>query len=74
MYVKYFWTFLINLITIGWNEYCSDCECLDPNATGPTPAPCDDMWKAKKCKKMKKKGKCGKPKVEKNCKKTCEIC
>jgi len=58
----------------GWNEYCSDCECLDPNATGPTPAPCDDMWKAKKCKKMKKKGKCGKPKVEKNCKKTCEIC
>merc|ERR1711935_282220 len=46
----------------GWDEYCSDCECLDSNATGPTPAPCDDMWKAKKCKKMKKKGKCGKPK------------
>jgi len=61
-----------------WNEYCDDCECLGgPTTGGPTtatPAPCDDIWKAKKCNKMKKKGKCEKPKVEKKCKKTCGFC
>ena len=36
LYVKYFQTFLINLISSGWNTYCTDCDCLDPNATGPT--------------------------------------
>jgi len=54
----------------GWDVYCSDCDCLDPNATGTT---CEDIWKAKKCQKMKKKGKCEKSNVETNCKKTCGI-
>ena len=54
--------------SLGWDDFCSDCECLDPNATGNS---CEDIWKAKKCQKMKKNGKCEKPNVETNCKKTC---
>ena len=66
-----------------WDMYCDDCLCLDPTAGGSTtttttttttPASCEDIWKAKKCKKMEKKGRCKKPKVETNCKKTCGAC
>merc|ERR1712223_2226339 len=56
----------------GWDNYCSSCECLDPNAgSGPD---CEDKWKTKKCKKQANKGKCNKKKVKKNCKKTCDLC
>merc|ERR1711997_1080761 len=56
----------------GWDNYCSACECLDPNAgSGPD---CEDKWKTKKCKKQANKGKCNKKKVKKNCKKTCDLC
>ena len=57
-------------------KFVTDCKCLGGVTGVPTtstPAPCEDMWKAKKCKKMKKKGKCGIPKVDANCKKTCGI-
>merc|ERR1712241_1070007 len=62
----------------GWNDYCTDCECLDPNArpesgppTTPIPGP-EDLWPSKKCKKCNKK-KCTKDKkgCMKMCKKTC---
>lgn len=56
----------------GWDDWCTDCECLDPN--GGTTTPCKDIWKKKKCKKQKKKGKCSKKKVAKKCKKTCGKC
>ena len=56
----------------GWDNWCTDCECLDPN--GGSDTPCNDIWKAKKCQKKKNKGKCKKKKVAKNCKKTCEKC
>ena len=76
-YVKDFQTSLINLLSSGWDYYCTDCDCLEPTTgttTGATPAACEDIWKAKKCKKMEKKGRCKKPKVETNCKKTCGAC
>jgi len=62
----------------GWKDYCTDCECLDPNArppsgpqTTPIPPP-EDIWPSKKCKKCNKK-KCTKDKkgCMKMCKKTC---
>ena len=56
----------------GWDNWCADCECLDPN--GGSDTPCDDIWKAKKCQRKKNKGKCNKKKVAKNCKLTCEKC
>merc|ERR1712156_842260 len=56
----------------GWDHYCSDCECLDPNAgTGPT---CEDLKPTKKCQKIKNKGKCNKKFAKKKCKKTCDHC
>jgi len=53
----------------GWDDWCTDCECLEPSDS-----PCKDLWKAKKCLKKKNKGKCNKKKVAKNCKLTCEKC
>ena len=55
----------------GWDNYCSACECLDPNAGTPT---CEDKWKTKKCIKKKNKNKCNKKKVKANCQKTCGHC
>jgi len=56
----------------GWDTYCSDCECLDPNAgTGPT---CEDILPSKRCQKVKNKGKCNKKFAKKKCKKTCGHC
>ena len=36
--------------------------------------PCEDIWKARSCKRLKKLGKCWKKKVAKKCKKTCGKC
>ena len=60
----------------GWDQWCSVCECLDPNAgsTTTTPKPCEDKKKTKKCKRLKNKGKCNKKRVWKKCKKTCNKC
>ena len=68
----------------GWDDYCSACECLDPNAvttttTPPTTTPpCEDIWTLKKCTKRKNAGKCDgtiwMDVVRKHCQKTCQIC
>jgi len=60
----------------GWDTYCSDCQCLDPNveATTTTEAPCVDIHPTWKCEKRKNKGKCSKNWVKKKCAKTCEEC
>jgi len=61
-----------------WNNYCKDCQCLDPNARPPpedmtTKPPCIDE-NAKKCKKCKGK-KCKNDKFCKNsCRKKCKLC
>merc|ERR1712107_357327 len=55
----------------GWDNYCSDCECKDPNAGDIS---CEDEWPTKRCIRRANKGKCGKPKVAKKCKKTCDLC
>ena len=39
----------------GWDNYCSACECLDPNAG--SGLDCEDKWKTKKCQKKANKGK-----------------
>ena len=40
--------------TAGWDNYCSACECLDPNAG--SGLDCEDKWKTKKCQKKANKG------------------
>jgi len=54
----------------GWDTYCTDCECKDPNNV----EDCVDIWKTKKCQRKKNKNKCNRKKVKKNCNKTCEVC
>jgi len=54
----------------GWDTYCTDCECKDPNNV----EDCVDIWKTKKCQRKKNKNKCNRKKVKKNCQKTCEVC
>merc|ERR1711997_473257 len=58
----------------GWDHYCSDCACLDPNATGTTPAPCADIKPAKWCLRKKNQNKCNRSFVAARCQKTCEKC
>merc|ERR1712228_76164 len=60
-----------------WDQYCSVCECLDPDYTTTTTTKkpsCKDKKKTKQCRKLKKKGRCGRKKVWKKCKKTCNKC
>merc|ERR1712051_869554 len=54
----------------GWDNYCTDCECKDPNNV----EDCVDNWSTTKCEKRKNKGKCNRKFVKKNCNKTCEVC
>merc|ERR550539_2116256 len=54
----------------GWDTYCTDCECKDPNNV----EDCVDIWSTKKCQRRKNKNKCNRKKVKKNCQKTCEVC
>merc|ERR1712051_490124 len=58
----------------GWNNYCTDCACLDPNATGTTPAPCEDIKSANWCLRRKNRNKCHINHVAQKCQKTCEKC
>ena len=45
----------------GWDTYCSDCQCLDPNAGTIAPPPeCQDELPTTKCLKKKNQGKCDK--------------
>ena len=53
------------------DQYCSVCECLDPEYEG---GDCGDIWPTQKCEKRKKKGKCNKNWVKKHCQMTCEYC
>merc|ERR1712129_683150 len=62
------------IFSLGWNQYCTDCACLDPNATGTTPAPCADIKPAKWCLRKKNQNKCNRSKVAARCQKTCEKC
>ena len=57
----------------SWDNFCSACECLDPDFDEEGPE-CDDIWTAKKCQRRKSKGKCNKKKVQRNCQFTCELC
>jgi len=54
----------------GWDTYCTDCECKDPNNV----EDCVDIWPTKKCQRRKNKGKCSRKFVQKNCNLTCEVC
>jgi len=54
----------------GWDTYCTDCECKDPNNV----EDCVDIWSTTKCERRKNKGKCSRKFVKKNCNKTCEVC
>merc|ERR1739846_75608 len=54
----------------GWDTYCTDCECKDPNNV----EDCVDIWSTKKCERRKNKNKCNRKFVKKNCNKTCEVC
>merc|ERR1711997_41052 len=54
----------------GWDTYCTDCECKDPNNV----EDCVDIWSTKKCQRKKNKNKCNRKKVKKNCQMTCEVC
>merc|ERR1712002_1044923 len=53
----------------GWNTYCEECKCKDPNAET-----CVDKWTPKRCTKKKNQGNCRKTAVARNCKATCEFC
>merc|ERR1712173_534766 len=51
----------------GWDHYCSDCECLDPNAgTGPT---CEDLKPTKNAKRSRTKENVTKSLPKRNAKK-----
>jgi len=54
----------------GWDSYCTDCECKDPNNV----EDCVDIWSTGKCVRRKNKGRCNRKWVQKNCEKTCEVC
>jgi len=54
----------------GWDTYCTDCECKDPNNV----EDCVDIWPTKKCQRRKNKGRCNRQWVQKNCEMTCEVC
>merc|ERR1712113_218903 len=55
----------------GWDTFCNDCKCKDPNAG--TVDKCADTWSNKKC--QRKKDKCSsRKKVAENCMKTCGFC
>merc|ERR550539_1097766 len=47
----------------GWDTYCTDCECKDPNNV----VDCVDIWPTKKCQRRKNKGRCNRQWVQKNC-------
>merc|ERR1711962_1258223 len=55
----------------GWNTYCEECECKDPNAGT---SDCVDKWTPKRCNKKKTQGICRKTAVARSCKATCEFC
>lgn len=55
----------------GWDTYCSECECKEPN---PAPQPCTDEWPLSQCEKRKERGKCSKINVARKCKETCGFC
>jgi len=65
-------------------QYCSACECLDPNlgdgtTTAPTEPPtttepCEDDKPSSWCENKKQKGKCYKSNIADKCKKTCGVC
>ena len=71
---------IIEFNTNFWSEhfFIQECECKgmtttdQPSTTTTTPSVCKDN--SKKCKKLKKKGKCDSKKVQKLCKKTCDVC
>merc|ERR1712110_222737 len=52
----------------GWDKYCDDCQCLDPNP------PCEDQWKPRKCNRIQSQGRCEKPWAMAKCTKTCDAC
>jgi len=55
-----------------WDDFCWDCECLDPDVEMPCEA--EDNWTQEKCEKKQAEGKCWKNLVKKNCAKTCKYC
>jgi len=55
----------------GWDSYCIDCECKDPNNVEDD---CVDIWSTGKCVRRKNRGRCNRKWVQKNCEKTCEVC
>jgi len=67
-------------------QYCSACECLDPNGGGDnettdaptepptTTEPCEDDKATTWCENKKQKGKCYKSNIANKCKKTCGVC
>jgi len=58
--------------TSGWDSFCEECKCKDPNAG--TDDKCADTWSTNKCKRKKNQNKCSRKKVAENCEKTCEFC
>jgi len=52
----------------GWNDYCFDCECLDPNA------PCEDVWSQRRCNRVLNWGNCGNRRPQLYCRSTCGVC
>merc|ERR1712223_1911255 len=67
-------------------QYCSACECLDPNGGGnsgttetptdppTTEEPCENDKSDSWCENKKQKGKCYKASIANKCKKTCGVC
>ena len=57
-------------------DYCTVCECLDPDFD----ETCKDNWSEKWCRRVKRKGRCNKGNLSwgwgpiANCRKTCEHC
>merc|ERR1739836_314685 len=60
-------------------QYCSACECLDPNGGGnsgttTTEEPCENDKSDNWCENKKQKGKCYNSNIANKCKKTCGVC
>jgi len=53
-------------------DYCTACECLDPDVG--TEFSCKNLKPTKKCKKWKNQGKCNKNWAKEKCAKTCGEC
>ena len=52
----------------GWDKYCDDCQCLDPNP------PCHDIFSQQRCQRIKSKGRCNRNWAKAKCLETCEVC